>query len=662
MKELANKKWRMAVPNRELEKDLIETLHVNKIVARIISNRQLDSVEDAHRFFNADLSEMLDPFQLKGMMKSVERIEEAIEKKEKIVIYGDYDVDGITATSLLYRFFTKLHAKVSYYIPERQSEGYGLNIEALEHLIELGADLVITVDCGISSHDLVEQVKDRLNIIITDHHTPPVEIPDAISVINPKQEGCPYEDKNLSGVGVAFKLCQAIWYRKHGHYYMEDLDIVAIGTVADVVPLIGENRIFVREGLERINKNPQMGIYELIQVAGLSDKKITAGHIGFSLAPRLNASGRVTHATEGVKLLVTEDRQEAKEIAASLHETNHERQTIERGILEEARENVLDQGDLAKKVLVVAGEGWHQGVIGIVASRLVEEFYKPTLIISVADGIGKGSCRSIEAFDMYKALDSVKDLLIQFGGHKQAAGFSIESDKIPELRRRLTLYCEENLEDSDYLPVIDIDAKLEEEDISLQTINAISVLEPYGMANSTPVFSLNNIKVKTFFLMGSEKQHLKYILDINGKEVDAISWFGKDYLYNIFPSDRIRIAFTLQVNEWQGVSSPQLLIQDIQPMTEAVPHITKERLRLAYSAIRSLFKTPTRLVYQVDSEVIRYCPEGFIPKEMIIALEIFKELGIIKEEMSKNGAIYRWNQKAGKLDLVTSDTFIKYSS
>ena len=486
---IKKKRWRLCKGDQEKENILIRELGVNPIVAKLMVNRHID-VDEGRQFLQGTLTDLLDPFTLKDMDVAVSLVLETIECHKPIVIYGDYDVDGITATSVLYRFLKKLGADVTYYIPERQSEGYGLNLEALEHLIERGTALVITVDCGISSYDIVEAVRDRIDMIITDHHTAPDMIPRAKAVINHKQKDCPYKDKNLSGVGVAFKLCQALWLTKHGEWYLDDLDIVALGTVADVVPLVGENRIIVKSGLEKMNREPNLGIKKLIDVAGLHERTITSGHIGFTLAPRLNAAGRVTHATRAVELLVTDDENIVEAIAEELNETNRERQELERNIHELARVDVANQGHKADYVTIVAGEEWHPGVIGIVASRLVEEFYKPTLVISIHDGIGKGSCRSIDGFNIYDALKSCEDILLQFGGHAAAAGFSIDANRIDELRERLTKYCKAVITEEEYIPVVAIDAELPVDDIDVDIIDRVSDLEPYGMANSTPVFAI----------------------------------------------------------------------------------------------------------------------------------------------------------------------------
>ncbi|MBF1759690.1 single-stranded-DNA-specific exonuclease RecJ, partial [Veillonella sp.] len=539
---------------------------------------------------------------------------------------------------------------------------YGLNLEALEHLIERGTALVITVDCGISSYDIVEAVRDRIDMIITDHHTAPDLIPRAKAVINHKQKDCPYKDKNLSGVGVAFKLCQALWLTKHGEWYLDDLDIVALGTVADVVPLVGENRIIVKAGLEKMNSQPNLGIKKLIDVAGLHERTITSGHIGFTLAPRLNAAGRVTHATRAVELLVTDDGDIAEAIAEELNETNRERQELERNIHELARIDVANQGHKADYVTVVAGEGWHPGVIGIVASRLVEEFYKPTLVISIHDGVGKGSCRSIDGFNIYDALKSCEDLLLQFGGHSAAAGFSIDANRIDELRERLTEYCKKIVTAEEYIPVVAIDAELPVDDIDVDIIDRVSALEPYGMANSTPVFAVMEATVQDIMLMGQLKNHCKVIFATSNGTVDAIAWNRPDLFKSIFVGSVVKVAFSLQKNEWQGMVSPQLMIQAIEPLTEEPIKLTTEGLRQMYVIVKQSMRGHNQSLYNVEQDILRRKPADQNNRSALTSIDVFKELGIVEEYTSDDGQLMlRWNAIEGKLDLVTSVTFLTYS-
>ena len=656
------KRWQVEPTNSDAESLLTRELSVSPVVAKLMVNRGLTDPAEARQFLYATMDDLLDPFLLKGMDRGVEEVEKAIDQGLPIVVYGDYDVDGITATSVVYRFLKSCGANVSYYIPERQSEGYGLNLEALEHLIARGTALVITVDCGISSYDIIEAVRDRLTVVITDHHEAPAQIPRAAAVINHKQPGCPYPDKNLAGVGVAYKLCQAIHQRRTGQQYQEDLDIVALGTVADIVPLLGENRILVRQGLRKMMENPNRGIAALIEVAGLKGRKITAGHIGFTLGPRLNAAGRVAHATRAVELLTTHSIDEAYEIAEELQETNAERQALEREIHDLARMDVINQESDADYVVVVGGEDWHPGVIGIVASRLVEEFYKPTLVISIKDGIGKGSCRSIDNCNIYEALQSAEDLLIQFGGHHAAAGFSIEADKIPALRKRLTEYCKEHLSEKDYVPIVDIDLDMDIDDIDVAVIDEIEALEPYGMANSTPIFALEEAVVKDVFLMGQQKRHSKVVLETADGSMDAISWNHPEFHKTLFPGDVVRVAFTMQKNEWQGFVSPQLMIQDLQIIQGQAIKLSTEGLRDMYLYVKQLMKQGTMPQFRLEAELIRKRPPGQNMATAMASLDVFKELNLLVEGQTEEGLdTYTWQAATGKLDLVTSVTFMKYS-
>lgn len=657
------KRWSIEPDHSQEEVQLAAELKVSPIVAKLLINRGLGDPHKARQFLVADMESLLSPWDLKGMREAVACVTKTMEEGGSIVVYGDYDVDGITATSVVYRFLKRCGASVSYYIPERQSEGYGLNLEALEGLIAKGTDLVITVDCGISSYDIVEAVRDRLALVITDHHEAPALIPRAVAVVDHKQPNCPYPDKNLAGVGVAYKLCQAVWQERTREVYQADLDIVALGTVADVVPLVGENRILVKAGLSKMQLQPNRGIEALIDVAGLKDRKITAGHIGYTLAPRLNAAGRVAHATRAVELLTTPSQEEAYEIAEELQETNLERQALERDIHEMARQDVLKQGPDADYVVVVGGQDWHPGVIGIVASRLVEEFYKPTLVISIKDGIGKGSCRSIDNCNIYEALQSAEDILTQFGGHQAAAGFSIKEDKIPALRERLAQYCKEHLAETDYLPIVDIDSQVAIDDIDVPLIEEIETLEPYGMANPTPVLALEEATISDLFLMGQQKKHAKVLLEREDSTIDAIAWNRPDLHASFFPGDRVKVAFTVQKNEWNGHVSPQLMIQDMALLEGRSLTLTKEGLRAMYTYVRNLLKGGSMPKFRLETELIRRRPEGQTMPVAMASLEVFKELNLLVEETTEEGLeSYRWQPAQGQLHLETSITFMKYSA
>lgn len=496
-------------------------------LAQILANRGIADVEEGRHFLQDTLNDMADPFLMDGMETAVRRLKQAVEDKERIVIYGDYDVDGITSTSLVYSVLRDLGASPQFYIPERQSEGYGLNEEALQHL-EHEADVLITVDCGISSYELVREFSPHLDIIITDHHEPPEQIPPALAVLNPKKPGCPYPFKELAGAGVAYVLCRALWQRCCNEDLAGYSDLSALGTIADLVPLIGENRIIVRQGLELMKKGQRTGLYALLRASGLVDKEITAGRIAFTAAPRLNAAGRISHATKGVELLLETDDEKAAAAAAELSELNAERQDIEHTIAKEAIAQIESRQQGRDGVLIASHEGWHVGVIGIAASRLVEKYYRPALVITISDGIGKGSCRSISGFNMYEALQSAKDLLIQFGGHTMAAGFSIKAENIEGLRERLLDYAKEHMTADDYIPLVHLDKELETPDVSLDMIAELSSLEPYGMGNSRPVFSLRNLTVEEIRPIGRDKQHVRIVVCGPHKiRLSGVAWSGR---------------------------------------------------------------------------------------------------------------------------------------
>lgn len=544
--------------------ELAENLQISETIAGILLHRGITDPVAADEFLHSEKQSFENAFLLKGMTTAVERIQRAIVNQEHITVYGDYDVDGITATALLVRTLKRLGASVTYYIPDRQAEGYGFNIEALKQLCDEGTKLLISVDCGISALQEVEAFAGKLDIIITDHHLPGTELPKVLAIINPKQVDCKYPDKNLAGVGVAFKVCQALWETMENALFAEDLDIVTLGTVADIVPLLGENRLLVKRGLAELNHSQNIGIKALIQICNLSDKKIDTGHVGFMLAPRLNAAGRLDSALIGVELLLSEDENQVYKIAKQLDDENVKRQVVEKEILVKV-EQLLAQIDITQeKVLLIAGDNWHTGVIGIVASRIVEKYYKPVLIIGVHDGVGKGSCRSIRGFHMYEALFACKDLLEAFGGHAQAAGLTVKPENIPALRKRLNQIAAEKLTEQDYIPVLDIEENLNVCDVDRGFLDELSCLEPYGMGNPRPTFACDNVELFDIRQIGKEGTHLRFKLKQDKVQATALAWnMGED-------ADRLKqvntadIAFQPELNEWQGHVSIQLKTQAIR--------------------------------------------------------------------------------------------------
>ncbi|HEB83430.1 MAG TPA: single-stranded-DNA-specific exonuclease RecJ, partial [Bacteroidetes bacterium] len=436
------KRWELAgnVDSNTADR-LRDALHVPSVVARLLVQRGLTTPEAAEAFFHPSREGLYDPFLFTDMDAAAERIVEALREKQRIVIYGDYDVDGITATSLLYLFFRELGGDICYYIPNRQAEGYGLSLDGIQFAVKEKARLLVTVDCGVTAVAESRQAREAgLDVIISDHHQPGPELPEAVAVINPKVEGSGYPFTELAGVGVAFKLAQGVLRRLDldPSYLDKHLDLVAVGTSADIVPMVEENRIFVRLGLEKLSQDPQTGLRTLIETANLRHGRASVTQIVYGVAPRINAVGRMGSADPAIELLITGNVQRALHLASILETENRRRRAIDSRTLEEALQLAGEQFEPERdSALVLAQENWHSGVIGIVASRLIERFYRPTVMISVENGIGKGSARSIPGFDLYRALEQCQDLLLEFGGHTYAAGLSIEAGKIPELRRRL---------------------------------------------------------------------------------------------------------------------------------------------------------------------------------------------------------------------------------
>ena len=558
--------WKLMPENTILKQELSTNLGISDVIAQVLVNRGIIDKSTANNFLFGGHESLSDPYLLKNMEKTVARIVKAITAKQKIVIYGDYDVDGITSSALLYKVIKELGGIVEYYIPERQSEGYGLNSAALTMLVASGTELLITVDCGISAAVEVNNIANQLDIIITDHHQPPEVLPAAYAIINPKQKDCSYPEKHLAGVGVAFKLSQAL----SRHYYGNDnqffkyMDIVAIGTVADIVSLTGENRILVKLGLSEIVNTKNIGLKALIEICRIDPNKIDTGKIGFAIAPRLNAAGRISRADYGVELLITDSIDRAEELANYLEEENSKRQNVEKDI-QAAAEIIVAGLDLSiNKVLVVVGENWHPGVIGIVASRLVEKYYRPVFMISIKDGIGKASCRSISAFDIYSALQQCSDLLLQFGGHHQAAGFSVLPEHIDELRLRLNRVANTTLTQADYVPVLTIDSLVSLDEMNAGFLEQLACLEPYGMGNHSPIFACKDVVVKDIRTIGQEARHLKLKVSQLNATNEVVAWQMGGLVESIQPKENIDLAFFPEVNEWQGQRKIQLRAYDVR--------------------------------------------------------------------------------------------------
>jgi single-stranded-DNA-specific exonuclease len=561
------KKWVAYDKSYEMADELKNRFNISELVARSIINRGIDTLEEAESFLNPDISYLHDPFLLKDMDKAVDRMLHALEENEKICIYGDYDVDGVTSTSLCINILRQLDADVMYYIPVRADEGYGLNEEAVEYIAEQGVNLIVTVDCGIRSVDVVEKVKQlRMDIIITDHHECGETLPDAFAVVNPHRPDNDYPFKELAGVGVAFKLMQAVTESiGYEDQINEVLEIAAIGTIADVVPLLGENRILVKHGLNKIADTKYIGLRALLDVSGLKDKPISAYNIAFMIAPRINAAGRLADAARCVELLITEDEALAYEIAEELEQENKERQRVEAEILEKAVAKLEEGYDFENsRVIVLDGEGWHAGVIGIVASRIVEQYSQPTVLIATEDGIGKGSARSMSGFNIYEAMCRCSDIFEKFGGHEMAAGLTINAEKIDEFRKRINEVAEDMLQGKQLQPEINVDYKLEQTDINLDIARQLKMLEPFGMCNPNPNFVYRNLQVLDRRLVGASSKHLSLTLYDGSNSIKGIA-FNMGNMYNILSSGKkIDIICSMDINLWNNNENVQLVIKDIK--------------------------------------------------------------------------------------------------
>ncbi len=552
--------WDIQEYSKEKASCLAAELGISPLVTGILLERGMQDVAAMRDFLYGSSEPFHDPFLLKDMQRTVARIEAALAAGEQITVYGDYDVDGITASSLLYIYLKQRGARVSTYIPQRKSEGYGLNDEALRTIAEGGTTLIITVDCGISGLHEVENAPAELDIIITDHHTVPDALPPAYAIVNAKQRDCAYPFKELSGVGVAFKLCQALEQHTPGILpeWQQLTELVALGTVADIVPLVGENRELVRRGLAAMTSTELVGLKALIKVSGCSQTDITAENIGFGLAPRLNAVGRLEHAQLAVELLVTDDAVKAERIAAELNSENSLRQEISRKIMEEAEAQLAQQQHI-DTAIVLASEGWHQGVIGIAASRLVEKYHLPTILFSLNDGVAKGSCRSIPALNLYEAIAAESDLLTQFGGHHQAAGLTLPAELVPEFKRRFCAYVSAHLQPEDYLPHQVVDCVVGGRgEITQQDLQQLALLEPCGCANQPPVFAFCNALMYNQRSMGKDHNHLQFLLDKGDFSYRGLMWNNADLLPYLFDNMIADVAFQPKLNVWNNETSVQL--------------------------------------------------------------------------------------------------------
>jgi single-stranded-DNA-specific exonuclease len=562
-----NKRWVIKKHDRAAVDVFATSLSVKPIIAALLIARGYDTKEKAERFLNPCIEHLHDPLLLKGMREAADRVHRAIENGEKILIWGDYDVDGTTGTVLLRKALKMLGAETGFHVPNRFTEGYGVNIPALEKAKADGFSLVITVDCGIRSFEpLIWAKENGLDVIITDHHLSD-EVngnPPALAVVNPNQTGCTYPDKHLAGVGVAFKLAHVLLRERDLERHVPAfLKIAAIGTVADIMQLTGENRAIVAIGLRDLPKTVNHGLKALMEVAECREE-MTSYHIGFRIAPRINAAGRMDVAQHVIELFESEDYENARQLATLLDSRNRERQQVQQKITELAifeTENIDQQ-----HFVVVAGEGWHRGVIGLAASKIAERLYRPTIVLSIEDGYAHGSARSVGQFHLLKALESCGDLFEQFGGHAAAAGMKIKSDRIDELRERLNAHTAEVLSEDARIPELRIDAPVSTQTLDLSLVDALNVFEPFGAGNPKPIFTTSGLFVRDEPFVMKEK-HLKLkLVDSERRRFEAVWWDGVARSVGRTPrvNDCIQLAYTPEANVWQGNRSLQLVVEDLR--------------------------------------------------------------------------------------------------
>lgn len=650
-----SKKWIIGETDETKVTHISKKFGISRLAARLILLRGINDDEQVHRYLLKGNTELTDPFLLPDMEKAVNYIRCAAENGTKITVYGDYDVDGITSTYILCDYLKTLGADVGYYIPDRAAEGYGMNTAALQALYDDGTRLIITVDVGITAMEEVRFAKSLgIDVIVTDHHTPKETVPDCTAVINPKLD-CEYPFDSLAGVGVAFCLVYAL-SGKDESVAEKYCGIAALGTVADMVPLQNENRVIVSRGLEKLNKRDNIGINALLQAAGAADREITSTTVGFTLAPRLNAAGRIASAAQSVQLLFEKDPTAAMQIAERLNSDNNFRRSEENRILSEAI-NIINKNEYYNDdVIVVAAKGWHHGVIGIVSSRLTELYYKPSAVISVDDnGTGKASGRSIAGFNLFDALSACADCLVKFGGHELAAGFSLIEDEIDNFRNKINEYAKNIITDEIATPKLSIDAAVSAADVNEKTVKELEILEPCGMGNRSPMFCINDAAVGGI-RHARTGNHMFVTLCRDGASAEAPAFNMADALAGLAVGDRISVAGALGVNEYRGVTTAQFIIRDIRQ---------SKKTPLGRDALAKIFES---LKFIVDSGKdkcsLSALGEKFGGNETAkAALMIFDELDIINCTFcgADSAEIRTGKNYKAKNNLENSETYRQYN-
>lgn len=551
----------IASQNKHLQNTLSKELGISKVFAQVLINRGIHSPPAAQDFLKASCAQLLDPYSFADMPKAVALIRKAAERKEKVILFGDYDVDGVTSVALLKGTFSRIGLDTLHYLPHRIKDGYGLTKDIIEAALAAKARLLITADCGTSDHQRIKELRSKnIDVIVTDHHEPADSgLPEASCIINPKVKGCRYKYRELAGVGVAYKLCQALT----NDVLFDELDLVSLGTVADVVPLTGENRVLAKEGLKRLADTKRPGLKALMETSGISNKKISTGFISFILGPRLNAGGRMDSAQVSLDLLMAATPEEALPLARLIEAHNRQRQKIEGRIMEEAQDIINREINFKEhKVIVIAKEDWHQGVLGIVAAKLADKFYRPVIVISKSAGLCKGSGRSIKNFHLFQALSECAGLLKAFGGHAHAAGLSIDKNSIDQFRQNINRLAKEKLKIEDLLPALDIDMELSLADLNGDLAAELEMLEPFGAGNSEPLFYTRGLRLKGQPQLLS-RNTLKFFVTDGALTYPAIGFGLSDFKDSLVNADILDLVYLVRIDRWQGGDSIILEVEDI---------------------------------------------------------------------------------------------------
>lgn len=571
------RKWNyepLTSEEQRLENDLAHHYAGAPVISELLVQRGITTVDEAERFFHPSLRYLHDPFLMPGMDRAVERLNKALGSKERILVYGDYDVDGTTAVALVYKYIRNFYSNIDYYIPTRDDEGYGISNAVIDMAAEQGVKLIIILDCGIKANAEIAYARSLgIDFIICDHHVPDEELPDAVAILNPKLEGSTYPCSHLSGCGVGFKFMQA--FAMSNALAPADLegmlDLVAVSIAADLVPMVDENRVMTYHGLRRLNSNPNLGLRAIIRICGLVGKEITISDVIFKIGPRINASGRMQSGREAVELLVARDSTDALHRARAIDQYNRDRKELDKRITEEANDIISQRGEAEadKKALVIYNKNWHRGIIGIVASRLTELYYKPSVVLTLSNGLATGSSRSVQGFDVYRAVESARDLLENFGGHTYAVGLSLKEENIPEFSRRFEEYVAKNILPSQRQPLLEIDAVITFSEITPTFFAMLNRFNPFGPGNQKPVFCTRNVKdFGTSKLVGRRSEHIKLELvdDTSGKVYNGIAFNMARHFEHIHAGQPFDICYTIEDNKhYPGGGALELQIKEIRP-------------------------------------------------------------------------------------------------